>query len=71
VSTTSNAIGHQWRDSFYGQDSWRVSQVNFHLRAALEITPEAVNGKGNGSLRLEQWYSSHRWLQSMGIERQY
>ena len=50
VSTTSNAIGHQWRDSFYGQDSWRVSQkLTFTYGLRWEIyTPEAVNGKGNG-----------------------
>jgi hypothetical protein len=50
VSTTSNATGHQWRDFFYGQDSWRVSQkftFTFGLRWEI-YTPESVNGKGNG-----------------------
>src|SRR5215469_7744491 len=50
VSTTSNAIGHQWRTFFYGQDSWRVSNkftLTFGIRWEI-YTPEAVNGKGNG-----------------------
>src|SRR5215472_6404342 len=50
VSTTSNATGHQWRDFFYGQDTWRVSaKFTFTYGVRWEIyTPEAVNAKGNG-----------------------
>jgi hypothetical protein len=50
VSTTSSAVGHQYRTFFYGQDSWRVSP-KFTLTAGLRwevYTPEAVNGKGDG-----------------------
>lgn len=50
VSTTTSAIGHQWRTFFYGQDSWRVSsKLSLTMGVRWEIyTPEAVNGKGNG-----------------------
>jgi hypothetical protein len=50
VSTTTSAVGHQWRDFFYGQDSWRVSpKFTFTYGLRWEIyTPEAVNGKGHG-----------------------
>ncbi|MGB2665819.1 MAG: TonB-dependent receptor [Candidatus Acidiferrum sp.] len=50
VSTTSDAIGHQYRTFFYGQDSWRVSpKFTFTYGLRWEIyTPESVNGKGNG-----------------------
>src|SRR5215469_12995630 len=50
VSTTTSAVGHQWRDFFYGQDSWRVSaKFTFTYGLRWEIyTPEAVNGKGDG-----------------------
>lgn len=50
VSTTSSAIGHQYRTFFYGQDQWRVSsKFTFTYGVRWEIyTPEGVNGKGNG-----------------------
>lgn len=50
VSSSTNAIGHQYRTFFYGQDSWRVSpKLTFTGGVRWEIyTPEAVNGKGNG-----------------------
>ena len=50
VSSTTNAIGHQYRTFFYGQDSWRVNPkltVTGGLRWEI-YTPESVNGKGNG-----------------------
>jgi hypothetical protein len=48
--TENNAIGHQWRTFFYGQDSWRVSpKFTFTYGLRWEIYfPETVNGKGNG-----------------------
>jgi hypothetical protein len=50
VSSTTDAIGHQYRTFFYGQDSWRVSpKLTFTGGVRWEIyTPESVNGKGNG-----------------------
>jgi hypothetical protein len=50
VSTTSSAVGHQYRTFFYGQDSWRVSpKFTFTYGLRWEIyTPESVNGKGDG-----------------------
>ena len=50
VSTTSDAIGHQYRTFFYGQDSWRVSpKFTFTYGLRWEIyTPESVNAKSNG-----------------------
>jgi hypothetical protein len=50
VSTTSSAIGHQYRTFFYGQDQWRVSpKFTFNYGVRWEVyTPESVNGKGNG-----------------------
>jgi hypothetical protein len=50
VSSSTDAIGHQYRTFFYGQDSWRVSpKLTFTGGVRWEIyTPEAVNGKGNG-----------------------
>lgn len=43
------AIGHQWREFFYGQDSWRVSpKFTFTYGLRWEIyNPEAVTAKGN------------------------
>jgi hypothetical protein len=52
VSTSTNAKEFQKRTFFYGQDTWRVSRkltLNLGLRWELYF-PEAVNGKGNGSL---------------------
>ena len=49
VGTTSNAVGHQWRSFFYGQDSWRISPkftMTYGLRWELYL-PEAVTAKGN------------------------
>ncbi|HXE35843.1 MAG TPA: TonB-dependent receptor [Verrucomicrobiae bacterium] len=50
VSSTTDAIGHQYRTFFYGQDSWRVNpKLTFTGGVRWEIyTPESVNGKGNG-----------------------
>jgi hypothetical protein len=50
VSSTTNAIGHQYRTFFYGQDSWRVNPkltVTGGLRWEI-YTPEAVPAKGDG-----------------------
>ena len=52
ASTSTNAKEFQKRDFFYAQDTWRASNkltVNYGLRYELYF-PEAVNGKGNGSL---------------------
>jgi outer membrane receptor protein involved in Fe transport len=52
VSTSTNAKEFQKRTFFYGQDTWRVTKnltLNLGLRWELYF-PEAVNGKGNGSL---------------------
>jgi outer membrane receptor protein involved in Fe transport len=52
VSVSTNAKEFQKRDFFYGQDTWRVTPnltVNYGLRYEFYF-PEAVNGKGNGSL---------------------
>jgi Carboxypeptidase regulatory-like domain len=50
VSSTTNAIGHQYRTFFYGQDSWRVNpKLTVTGGVRWEIyTPEAVPGKGDG-----------------------
>jgi len=50
VSSTTNAIGHQYRTFFYGQDSWRINPkltVTGGLRWEI-YTPEAVPAKGDG-----------------------
>ena len=50
VSTTNDAVGHQWRTFYYGQDSWRVSPkftLTYGLRWEIYF-PEAVSAKGNG-----------------------
>jgi hypothetical protein len=50
VSSTTNAIGHQYRTFYYGQDSWRISSrltLTGGLRWEIYF-PETVNGKGNG-----------------------
>ncbi|WP_245536086.1 TonB-dependent receptor [Terriglobus roseus] len=52
VSTSTNAKEFQKRDFFYAQDTWRITPkitFNYGLRYELYF-PEAVNGKGNGSL---------------------
>ncbi|HEX8766519.1 MAG TPA: TonB-dependent receptor [Candidatus Acidoferrum sp.] len=43
------AVGHQWREFAYGQDSWRVSsKFTFTYGVRWEIyNPEAVTAKGN------------------------
>ena len=43
------AVGHQWREFTYGQDSWRVSpKFTFTYGVRWEIyNPEAVTAKGN------------------------
>jgi hypothetical protein len=49
VSTTSNAVGHQWRTFYYGQDSWRMTP-RFTLTAGVRweiYFPEAVTAKNN------------------------
>src|SRR5579862_5566070 len=49
VSTTENAVGHQWRTFYYGQDSWRISPkftMTYGLRWEIYF-PEAVTAKGN------------------------
>ena len=49
VSTTNNAVGHQWRTFYYGQDSWRISPkftMTYGLRWEIYF-PEAVTAKGN------------------------
>jgi hypothetical protein len=49
VSSTNDAVGHQWRTFFYGQDSWRVSPkftMTYGLRWEIYF-PEAVTAKGN------------------------
>ena len=62
VSTTNNAVGHQWRTFYYGQDSWRISPkftMTYGLRWEIYF-PEAVSAKGdagfgdmtNGTLRV-------------------
>jgi len=50
VSSTTNAVGHQYRTFFYGQDSWRINPkltVTGGLRWEI-YTPEAVPAKGDG-----------------------
>ena len=49
VSTTDNAVGHQWRTFYYGQDSWRLSSkltLTYGLRWEIYF-PEAVTAKDN------------------------
>jgi Carboxypeptidase regulatory-like domain/TonB dependent receptor len=49
VSTTNDAVGHQWRSFFYGQDSWRISSkftMTYGVRWEIYF-PEAVTAKGN------------------------
>jgi hypothetical protein len=51
VSTSTNAMEHQPRLFFYGQDEWRPTAkftVNYGLRWEL-VFPESVNGPGNGA----------------------
>lgn len=51
VSTSTNAMEHQPRFFFYGQDEWRPTAkltVNAGLRWEFE-TPESVNAAGNGA----------------------
>lgn len=50
VSSTTDAVGHQYRTFFYGQDSWRLSpKLTFTGGVRWEIyTPEAVPAKGDG-----------------------
>ncbi len=60
VSVSTNAKEFQKRDFFYGQDTWRVTPnltVNYGVRYELYF-PEAVNGKGNGSLMQMNNYAS-------------
>jgi len=43
------AIGHQWREFFYGQDTWRISPkftMTYGVRWEI-YNPEAVTAKGN------------------------
>jgi len=49
VSTTDNAVGHQWRTFYYGQDSWRIiSKLTMTYGLRWEIYfPEAVTAKNN------------------------
>jgi hypothetical protein len=50
VSTTANAVGHQWRTFYYGQDSWRITPkftMTYGLRWEIYF-PEAVPAKGDG-----------------------
>jgi hypothetical protein len=52
ASTSTNAKEFQKRDFFYAQDTWRATQkltINAGLRYEIYF-PEAVNGKGNGSI---------------------
>ncbi|MGB7028500.1 MAG: TonB-dependent receptor, partial [Candidatus Acidiferrum sp.] len=49
ASTTSDAVGHQWRSFFYGQDSWRMTPkftLTYGLRWEIYF-PEAVTAKDN------------------------
>jgi hypothetical protein len=51
VSTSTNAMEHQPRLFFYGQDEWRPTAkftVNIGLRWEL-VKPESVNAAGNGA----------------------
>ncbi|HEY2547578.1 MAG TPA: carboxypeptidase regulatory-like domain-containing protein [Candidatus Acidoferrum sp.] len=49
VSTTSSAVGHQWRTFYYGQDSWRMTpKLTLTAGVRWEIYfPEAVTAKNN------------------------
>jgi outer membrane receptor protein involved in Fe transport len=45
----TDAVGHQWRQFLYGQDSWRISPkftMTYGLRWEI-YNPEAVTAKGN------------------------
>ncbi len=61
VSTSTNAKEFQKRTFFFAQDTWRVTPaltVNYGARYELYF-PEAVNGKGQGSLlRIDTGYLS-------------
>ncbi len=51
VSTSTNAMEHQPRFFFYGQDEWRPTAkltLNIGLRWEF-VTPESVNAAGNGA----------------------
>jgi hypothetical protein len=51
VSTSTNAMEHQPRLFFYGQDQWRLTSkltINYGLRWEL-VKPESVNAAGNGA----------------------
>lgn len=51
VSTSTNAMEHQPRLFFYGQDEWRPTAkftINYGLRWEM-VFPESVNGPGNGA----------------------
>jgi len=50
VSSSTNAVGHQYRTFFYGQDSWRVNpKLTLTGGVRWEIyTPESVAAKGDG-----------------------